>query len=416
MTSYKSVFKQTWGLLILSFILSACLPAANNQLSFVSPQQSVGTTNQLTLAPIIPTLITEEPLSPNTTPSLEPTQTNTPIPFTFIPTSSSNIIGLQGFPSGVNPLTGLPVSDPSILNRRPVMIKVSNYPRTGRPHAGLSFADLVFEYYIGEQANRFLAVYYSDNAEKVGPLRSGRFVDPQLVTMYNGMLVYGSADERVDNVIQDVLGGRAISHLNAPCPPVCGGDTHSVTGVFVDSGAVTDYMIQHDVNNDRPDLTGMVFDNQIPLEGQTAITIGIEYSNLDRGEWRFDPTSGMYLRWIEADNNYTMIPMVDRLTDRQLAFSNVIIIFAEYIEYNPTLHDIKIWDNTAGQRAVFFRDANLVEGTWKVPAHNHGIQFYNKYGTPLLLKPGKTWIVIAGLSSNFSEVESGHWELMFALP
>jgi hypothetical protein len=49
----------------------------------------------------------------------------------------------------INPLTGLPAADPALLDRRPVMVKVSNFPRLGRPHAGLSFADIVFDYYIG---------------------------------------------------------------------------------------------------------------------------------------------------------------------------------------------------------------------------------------------------------------------------
>ncbi|MCD6355663.1 MAG: DUF3048 domain-containing protein, partial [Anaerolineaceae bacterium] len=87
-----------------------------------------------------------------------------------------------------NPLTGLPVSDPALLERRPVMVKVSNFPRLGRPHAGLSFADIVFEYFIGFGQNRFLALYYGQDAEKIGPVRSGRRVDAELVTMYSGVL------------------------------------------------------------------------------------------------------------------------------------------------------------------------------------------------------------------------------------
>jgi hypothetical protein len=52
------------------------------------------------------------------------------------------------------------VEDPSILDRRPVFVKVANYPVSGRPHAGLSFADMVFEYYIGTGGNRFIGLFY----------------------------------------------------------------------------------------------------------------------------------------------------------------------------------------------------------------------------------------------------------------
>ena len=33
----------------------------------------------------------------------------------------------------INPLTGLAVDNPELLNRRPIMVKVSNYPQYGRP-------------------------------------------------------------------------------------------------------------------------------------------------------------------------------------------------------------------------------------------------------------------------------------------
>ncbi len=85
-----------------------------------------------------------------------------------------------------NPLTRLPVSDPDILQRHPVMVKLANWPRDERPQAGLSQADLVFETYIGNQMNQFLALYYGEDSEAVGPVRSGRLVDAQLGNYYQG--------------------------------------------------------------------------------------------------------------------------------------------------------------------------------------------------------------------------------------
>ena len=82
------------------------------------------------------------------------------------------------------------MDDPALLARCPMVIKVSNYPRSGRPHAGLSQADLVFDYYIGEGMNRFAAVYYGSDAVKVGPIRSARLVDVQLAEMYQGILAF----------------------------------------------------------------------------------------------------------------------------------------------------------------------------------------------------------------------------------
>ncbi len=120
--------------------------------------------------PTTPVLKAVTPISE--TPVVEPTLVNTP---TYEPTM---------IPQDINPLTGLPVEDAAKLNRLPVLIKVSNYPRTGRPHAGLSSADIVFDYYVGEMFNRFVAVFYGNDAPQVGPIRSGRLVDSQLTQMF----------------------------------------------------------------------------------------------------------------------------------------------------------------------------------------------------------------------------------------
>jgi hypothetical protein len=333
-----------------------------------------------------------------------------------VATSIPSIYGLNGEVPGINPLTGLPVDDTEKLDRRPVMIKVSNYPRGGRPHAGLSFADIVFEYYIGEQMNRFLAIYFSQDSPQVGPLRSGRLVDPQLVSMYGGILVYGGADPKVDTSILNILQERTLTHFNSPCPPICGTDTHGVTGVFVDSAAVTEYVIRKEIDNVRPVLSGMLFDEHIPETESFAIKIGVEYSFRNRGEWHFDPESQQYLRWIEADDDYTMIPLVDRVNNEQLRFANIIILYTTYVEYAPTLHDILIWDNISGRKAIIFRDATVIEGTWKVLDNFQPIQFYNRYGLPISLTPGKTWMVIVGNRSTIAETQPGNWEIQFDLP
>ena len=330
---------------------------------------------------------------------------------------------LANAPPVINPLTGLPAADPELLERRPVMVKVSNFPREGRPHAGLSYADIVFDYFIGYGGNRFLALYYGSDAYKIGPLRSGRRVDAELVTMYNGLLAYGSADKDTDAVLVTALGEYALSHLEADCPAFCGIDTHSATGVFANSGAISVLVNAMGWDNSKPDLPGMVFDDQPPADMQPADQVNILYNFYNRAEWRYDPASGKYLRWIEFIENENeenvimeMIPLTDRLTGEQLAFSNIIILFANYTELAPSAHTIDIWDNNNGLPAYLFRDGGMVSGEWASVNDSDPLQFTNADGSLMALKPGNTWIMITGLSSSFNQVQPGHWETFFFLP
>ena len=345
----------------------------------------------------------------------------TPYPTSLIEKAqpgSTGIQGINGFPPQVDPLTGLTISNPEIMNRRPVFVKVSNYPRYSRPQAGLTYADMVFEYYIGEEANRFLAIFYGQDVSKIGPVRSGRLVDAQLTNMYGGILGYGNADPKVDAVLIKDLDQRAISFNDSGCPTICGLDTHSVAGVFADSSQLTGYTIRHQIDDTRPNLNGLLFDAAPPSSNAYGLNLTVEYSFRDIGQWRYDAISGKYLRWIESQGtglSDDLLPLTDRLNNQQLAFSNVIVIFAKYIEYAPTLHQILIWDNSDGQRALFFRDGIMQDGEWRVPSHTQPIRFYDQFGMPITLKPGNTWIIIAGQSSTFNQVQAGQWKLHFGL-
>ena len=245
------------------------------------------------------TFAATESNDPTATP--EPTSTNTAEPML-------GPVGPSDFPENVNPLTGLLVEDPTLLDRRPVLIKVSNYPASGRPHAGLSFADIVFEYYIGYGSNRFMALYYGQDASQIGPVRSGRLIDPYLVTLYEGILGFESAYVTVFDHIVNILGNRAIS--GQVCPAICDDGRGFVTSVFADSALLSDLAEERGVVNQKYTLEGMAFDPQAPAGGEAGSDALVIYSNLNRGEWRYDEASGSYLRWIEdtTSGELEMIP------------------------------------------------------------------------------------------------------------
>ena len=91
-------------------------------------------------------------VAPTATATLPPTEavldtpfvpaTNTPAPTataTLTPTPDYPLEGMgpSNFADTIDPLTGLEVEDPALLNRRPIVIKVQNLPREdqiGRAH------------------------------------------------------------------------------------------------------------------------------------------------------------------------------------------------------------------------------------------------------------------------------------------
>ncbi|HRL10969.1 MAG TPA: DUF3048 domain-containing protein, partial [Aggregatilineales bacterium] len=99
---------------------------------------------------------------PEPTPALDPALGVTdPSVFeatTDFPAPIAGALGPVQFPLDVNPLTGLVVDDPAVLQRRPIVAKISNAPPLVRPQAGVGQADLVYEHYAEGGLTRFSAV------------------------------------------------------------------------------------------------------------------------------------------------------------------------------------------------------------------------------------------------------------------
>lgn len=79
------------------------------------------------------------------------------------------------------PLTGLPTTDPHAEHRRALAVKIGNNSTRSRPQVGLASADLVFEILIEAFRTRFLAVYQSEIPARIGPVRSARTSDFDLL-------------------------------------------------------------------------------------------------------------------------------------------------------------------------------------------------------------------------------------------
>jgi len=370
-------------------------------------------------------VIVQSTTTPTTVIPPTSTTTSTPTPFpepteTPITSSVSVAFGPEDFPSDINPLTGLQVSDPAILQRNPILVKVSNFPRGLRPHSGLSAADMVFEYTIGEGSTRFTALYYGQNAEIVGPVRSARLIDASIGKAYQGILAFASADAYVYNWVLNALGSRAVTEGPATCPALCRTGTGDVNSVFANTALLTDYVTkERKLPAVSPSLNGMSFDTNIPAGGSDGGWLLVQYSFYARSEWHFDAGTGRYLRWIESvdsQNNVTMEPLVDRTTDKQLAFNNVVVLFAQHNELKPTLHEIVILGNTSGLPFMLFRDGKVYQGTWKGTGNDEPIQFFTKEGILLPFKPGNTWFEVVGVSSAIDEVKSGEWQVNFFIP
>ncbi len=177
--------------------------------------------------------------------------------------------GPDDFPAEINPLTGLPADDPALLERRPIAIKVTNFPRSVRPQWGLSLADHVYEYYIADEMTRFVGIFYGKDASRVGPVRSARLFDERLMRMYKAVFVFGWADDPVLEFLTapDIRPFLVVERAKN-CPPLCRiGPKYAYNNLFADTAQIAAYLKERRSNNDRQDLAGLRFEADAPRSG-----------------------------------------------------------------------------------------------------------------------------------------------------
>lgn len=363
-----------------------------------------------------------------TTPTLNPEQaltkaarqaTPTPIPTSTpwqVVTPTSTLRSNPAQSQTINPLTGLEVDDTRLLWERPVMVKLANWPQSLRPFNQIIDADMVFEYFIGYQTNHLLALYYGGDATAVGPLAPGRVVDARLARRYQASLVVASAPPTVEGVFEQTLPDRVFYRGYAPCPGICTETEAQGGNSVVNTSAIRNFIKSEGIEDEISRLPDLYFDREIKVWDESALRVSYLYADFSVMDWRYDKIYGGYELWQDfqqADGSYTLQQTFDRDSQQPVIFENVLILLADYIEYNPSFYDIDFREGDREQAAVFLRDGKLTHGTWYVPNVDEPLQFFDMQGKPYTLKPGQTWIAFASTSSRMTMVEEGIWDIIF---
>ncbi len=142
----------------------------------------------------------------------------------------------------INPLTGLPVKDPSLLQIPATLLSISHFPVTARPQAGLSFAPYVFEIYITEGATRFLTAFYGQLPAPEIPITGNCEVRREIFTQTGLLLGNQVWNDENQNGIQEAwengIGGVCVNLYDADRQLLqqTTTDTNGYYGFNVDAG------------------------------------------------------------------------------------------------------------------------------------------------------------------------------------
>ncbi|HWS24416.1 MAG TPA: SdrD B-like domain-containing protein [Anaerolineales bacterium] len=266
---------------------------------------------------------------------------------------------------------------------------------------------------IGELEFSYLPNDIAPERTYVGPIRSGRLSYNDFGQLFpTGCLVFASA------------GADILPQLD-PCELIFGQPgTDSPNTALLD----VDYLREISERNHNPlvpvNYSGNLFSPEIPQSGLPALVVKQYFHQYSQARWEYQPISGTYLRFTDdLDGSGLFHPDVDRLTNRQLEFENVIFLLADYSIYRKNQYDIELCCGLEGW-AFLFRDGNLYKIRWSTNnrqweaenGFNRPIKFIGADKQPFPLKPGNSWISLFTTQSSVTEQSTGEWLALFSPP
>ncbi|MFB4165456.1 DUF3048 domain-containing protein [Alteribacillus sp. JSM 102045] len=279
---------------------------------------------------------------------------------------------------------------------RPIAVMVNNHP-AARPQSSLSDADMVYEVLTEGSVTRFLAIYHSEQPEKIGPVRSARKYFIDLAQGYKSFFVtHGWSPE-------------AEQYLSSGTAPFLNGLFHEGTLFQRSSDRNPPHNSYISFEDAMEGLEGKGYELKNEVEPNLFNDQGISSSEAEEGkqiqiwyqdkysvQFEYNDKKEAYER--SSDNE----PTIDERENKRVAPENVFIIEAPHqVVDNKGRRQINI---EAGGKGLLLQKGKALTVEWK---NKDGRILPMKEGEEIPFVPGQTWINVVPSASALNDIVEG---------
>lgn len=270
---------------------------------------------------------------------------------------------------------------------KPVLVVKLDNTRNAQPHAGLHQADVVYIEEVEYGITRLAAVFASEIPNRIGPVRSARITDIDLLAQYGSPAFSFSGVQRKMWPVIDSSSLIDISPNKAASAYGRDFSRRAPYNYFLNGRkglkAAPDASIERDI--------GFVFDSVPPAGGSVGLAARVDWPAAS-ASFRYDQASRLYR--IELNDREAQAEEHD-------AGQRAATVVIQYVEQNPSRFFDKGGGNTPHAetigkgKAVILRDGLRYDARWVRPDAESGTTFTTKSGSPIAFKPGQVWVALA---------------------
>jgi hypothetical protein len=286
------------------------------------------------------------------------------------------------------PLTGLPDPGGAALTRPALTVKIENTPEA-LPQWGITQADDVYEEIVNGGITRLAAIFNSQAPAKIGPVRSVRPTDTQVVYPLGGIFAFSGGAQYainsistapVDRVDEDNAGSAMFRDPTRIAPHnlyAIGAGLFAFKGTPVPPPALFSYR-----------ATGA------KVKGTPVASFVVPFPSIYPVTWTWNSTSKSWDRTIFGQADITGEGFRE-------SPKNVVVMFVNYVNGIGTENS---YANLQGSgTATFFTDGKEIPGTWSRGASMSDVlKYFTSSGKTITLTPGQTWIELLDTGTTLS--------------
>jgi len=235
---------------------------------------------------------------------------------------------------------------------------------------------------------RLVAIWHSTQPDSVGPVRSIRPMDPDILSPFGGIVCFSGGQQAFVNMI------------NAAPVFVASETTEQDKGTF---SRATDRVSPHNVMvnalklaTDHPELAPPAPQFQFAKDVQTS-SAGAAGEAVTKFEVKFPQASALWSasadgsKWLRTQDGK---PLMDKLDGAQITATNIVVIQVRidrsYLDKRYGNIPKTVMVDTG--KAWVFSGGKMIEATWSKASATSPIALTDAAGSPVLLAPGNTWV------------------------
>lgn len=279
---------------------------------------------------------------------------------------------------------------------RPIAVMIDNETSKVLPQGGIGLAQIVYEALVEYGDTRYMAIFWNNLPDLIGPVRSSRHYFLDYAMEYDAIYAHIGGSElafsdlelfqidnidgvsgEADGVYWDLTKDRSNYHDSYTSPERLNN--------FLSKAQYrteTEQAIPFTYNTEDKDLT----------DGQTAKDVFIKYSTVSTCGFYYDPSQKNYKRTRGGEFQ------LDRNTDEIIRTKNIIVLYVESKDIPLDKYGRKDLVTVGKGKGYYITNGMAEEITWEKSSRTEQTVYRDAKGEKIVLNPGQTWIQIVPLN------------------